>query len=174
MVKLEKEKRTQLTTVKFDKEKKSKKISKVHENIENYTSGKDLGELFVSSLWKDTNQKTILTENTYFIFEKKGKDRWITRVTKLKAGADTVRFEDNIEGMLGLRLARFLEMPGQKPEIYLDAKGNPTSVPIMNNAGVSGNFRNKACYIFVCHSFFQELIINRARCLHKRFWRYRN
>ena len=114
----------------------------VHENIENYSSGKDLGELFVSSLWKDTNQKTILTENTYFIFVKKGKDRWITRVTKLKAGADTVRFEDNIEGMLGLRLARFLEMPGQKPEIYLDAKGNPTSVPIMNNAGVSGNFRN--------------------------------
>ena len=112
----------------------------VHKTIDNYSGSRDKGELQVTSEWQDSKAKTILTEKTHFIFEKIGNQRFITRITKLQAGADSVKFEDNKEGMLGLRVARFLEHPSETPEIYLDAKGNPTSVPIMNNQGVNGKY----------------------------------
>jgi hypothetical protein len=112
----------------------------VHKTIDNYSGSADKGELHVTSEWQDSQAKILLTEKTHFIFEKVGDQRFITRITKLKAGADSVKFEDNKEGMLGLRVARFLEHPSTKPEIYLDAKGNPTAVPIMNSQGVTGQY----------------------------------
>jgi len=114
----------------------------VHKTIDNYSGSKDKGDLEVTSEWKINENKILLTEKTHFVFEKVGDQRFITRITRLKAGADTVKFNESKEGMLGLRVARFLEHPSDKPEIYTDAKGNPTSVPIMNNIGVSGKFLN--------------------------------
>ena len=33
-------------------------------------------------------------------------------------------------------------MPSRKPEIYTDASGNPTVVPVLDNEGVTGRYRN--------------------------------
>ena len=37
---------------------------------------------------------------------------------------------------------RAFEEPSDKPELYLDAQGNPTEVKVMNNDGVNGVYRN--------------------------------
>jgi hypothetical protein len=41
-----------------------------------------------------------------------------------------------------LRLDRTFEEPATKPEKFLDAKGIETEVPVMNNDGVNGVYRN--------------------------------
>ena len=42
--------------------------------------------------------------------------------------------------MLGLRVARALEQPADKPEVFSDATGKPTAVPVLDNTGVTGLF----------------------------------
>jgi Family of unknown function (DUF6807) len=42
--------------------------------------------------------------------------------------------------MLGLRVARQLEQPGDKPEIFTDASGRPTTVAKLDNDGVTGRY----------------------------------
>ena len=44
--------------------------------------------------------------------------------------------------MIGLRLDRAFEEPATKPDKFLDANGIVTEVPIMNNDGVNGVYRN--------------------------------
>ena len=41
-----------------------------------------------------------------------------------------------------MRLDRAFEEPATKPEIFLDAKGVETLVPVLNNEGVNGVYRN--------------------------------
>jgi hypothetical protein len=47
-------------------------------------------------------------------------------------------FGDTKEGMLGLRVARALEQPADRPEVFTDASGKPTPVPVLDNTGVTG------------------------------------
>ncbi len=47
---------------------------------------------------------------------------------------------DNKEGVLGLRVARQLEIPSNKPEVFTDASGKATAVPTLNNDGVNGDY----------------------------------
>ncbi len=44
--------------------------------------------------------------------------------------------------MLGIRVARELEHPSDKPEIFTDASGIATAVPTLNNDGVTGMYRS--------------------------------
>jgi len=41
-----------------------------------------------------------------------------------------------------MRLDRAFEEPATKPEVFLDAKGVETLVPVLNNEGVNGVYRN--------------------------------
>ena len=41
---------------------------------------------------------------------------------------------------MGIRVARALEMPSDKPEIFLDASGRPTTVAKLDNTGVNGTY----------------------------------
>ena len=50
-------------------------------------------------------------------------------------------FKDNKEGLIALRLARQLEQPSTKPEVFTDAQGVATKVPVLDNAGVTGMYR---------------------------------
>jgi Family of unknown function (DUF6807) len=61
-------------------------------------------------------------------------------VTELTAGTSEVRFADNKEGVFGMRVARALEEPSDKPEIFTDASGKATPVPVLDNAGVNGRY----------------------------------
>lgn len=68
--------------------------------------------------------------------------RIIDRITRLTGLDKDVSMKDNKEGMLGIRVARELEHPSDKPEIFTDAKGEATNVPSMNNEGVRGMYRS--------------------------------
>jgi hypothetical protein len=100
-----------------------------------------LGKLIVSANWMDINQNILLNEQTSYVFSGKGITRIIERITQLTA-KNQVTFTENKEGLLGMRLDRAFEEPATKPEIFLDAKGVETIVPVLNNEGVNGVYRN--------------------------------
>ena len=99
------------------------------------------GTLVTASEWVDVNNKVLLNEETTFVFAGKGNLRSIERTSKLTA-AQQVTFTENKEGLIGLRLDRAFEEPATKPDKFLDANGIVTEVPIMNNEGVNGVYRN--------------------------------
>lgn len=100
-----------------------------------------LGKLIVSANWIDINKNVLLNEQTSYVFSGKGNTRIIERITQLTA-KNQVTFTENKEGLLGMRLDRAFEEPTTKPEIFLDAKGVETLVPVLNNEGVNGVYRN--------------------------------
>lgn len=69
--------------------------SVVHKSLDSYKSGENEGEMIVTSEWKNTKGKTVITEKTVYLFEKKDGARFINRKTTLLAGKDTLRFEDD-------------------------------------------------------------------------------
>lgn len=99
------------------------------------------GELVTSSDWVDNDGNVLLNEETTYNFSGDKNLRTIIRTSKLKAVKD-VSFTENKEGLIGLRLDRAFEEPSKKPEKFLDANGNVTEVPLMNNDGVNGVYRN--------------------------------
>lgn len=101
-------------------------------------SGAEQGELEVETDWVTAEQKMLLKEHTLLIFRGGPAFRSIDRITTLQAKGEKVVFEDDKEGLLGMRVTRALEMPSDKPEIFLDASGRPTTVAKMDNTGVSG------------------------------------
>jgi Methane oxygenase PmoA len=51
-----------------------------------------------------------------------------------------VVFKDNKEGMIGMRVARQLEQPADKPEIFTDSSGKATKTAVLDNTGVTGEY----------------------------------
>jgi hypothetical protein len=98
------------------------------------------GELDVGADWSTHDDKVLLKERTYFVFRGGPASRSIERVTTLTAGDEKVSFPDAKDGMLGLRVIRALEIPSDKPEVYLDAAGRPTAVAKLDNTGVNGTY----------------------------------
>ena len=99
------------------------------------------GELVTSSEWVDNDGNVLLKEETTFIFSGYENLRTIERTSKLTAVKE-VTFSGNKEGLIGMRLDRTFEEPSTKPEKFLDANGIVTEVPMMNNDGVNGVYRN--------------------------------
>lgn len=108
---------------------------------EKYNSGR----LITYATWVDHKESALLDEQTTYKFEGQGNLRSIERITHLTA-RQTVTFEENKEGLIGLRVDRAFEEPSQKAEEYLDAQGNLTAVPVMNTEGVNGVYRNAEGY----------------------------
>ena len=103
-------------------------------------SGDEEGKLSVVNDWLDSEGNPVLEENTEFVFSfDKGK-RIVDRTTKLTALKKPVFFKDNKEGMLGIRTARQLEHPSDKPVALSDAHGLKTDVPVLDNTGLTGNY----------------------------------
>jgi hypothetical protein len=99
------------------------------------------GELVTASEWVDVNNKVLLNEETTFVFSGSENLRTIERTSKLTA-AQPVTFTENKEGLIGLRVDRAFEEPSTKPDQFLDANGIETEVPVLNNDGVNGVYRN--------------------------------
>jgi len=98
------------------------------------------GELVVDMDWIAGKQQLVLKEHTRFIFRGDAKFRSIDRITTLQAQSEKVVFNDDKEGLLGMRVARALEMPSDKAEVFTDASGRPTAVAKMDNTGVNGKY----------------------------------
>ncbi len=114
----------------------------VHRRVRRAQSGRGMGALEVTADWVDHAGKALLREDTRFEFRALPDGRAVDRITTLTALGDTVRFTDNKEGLIGLRVARSLEHPATKPEVFTDATGRPTPVAVLNNAGVTGRYRS--------------------------------
>jgi hypothetical protein len=111
----------------------------VHRKIVEAKSG-DSGELAVEADWINFNKKPILHERTQFVFSGTADSRVIDRITTLTAGDEKVVFKDNKEAFIGMRVARGLEQPSDHPEIFLDASAKPATTPVVDNAGVTGEY----------------------------------
>lgn len=106
--------------------------------------GKKEGFLDYETEWKDYNDWGHIIERTRIKFSGTPSVSQIDRVSELLAGSssDTVFIGDNKEGMLAIRMDRAFEEPVTAPEIFTDAQGNPAEVPVLNNEGVNGVYRN--------------------------------
>ena len=113
-----------------------------HRSVSKMTNGNNSAELEVTMDWQKPDGTNLLSEETKFIFSESGTTRTIERITTLKALAEDVSFKDNKEGLLGIRVARELEHPSKKAEIFTDAAGKTTNVAKLNNEGVTGKYRS--------------------------------
>lgn len=111
----------------------------LHRRIASATGGQR-GELVTESDWVLHDGSTLLHERTTFVFSGDATSRTIDRTTTLTALDQRVRFDDAKDGMLGLRVARQLELPSTKPEVFTDISGRKTDVPTMDNTGITGNY----------------------------------
>jgi hypothetical protein len=114
----------------------------LHRTVRRTQSGSGEGSLEVTADWVDAHGKALLREDTRFVFRAGDGRRSIDRITTLTALDTPVVFTDNKEGLLGLRVARGLEQPSTTPEIFTDATGRVTTVPVLNNDGVAGRYRS--------------------------------
>lgn len=113
-----------------------------HVKIKHMASGKNRGELVVEMEWLAPDGKALLREDTTFIFRATAGERVVDRITTLTALDKRVTFTDNKEGVIGMRVARQLEQPADKPEVFTDSSGNATAVPKLDNTGVTGRYRS--------------------------------
>jgi hypothetical protein len=114
------------------------KMGTIHQQkIVSTKSGRDSGELSVYSIWTTGKGQDILQQTTRYIFSRQKDERIIDQVTTLHA-LDRVVFNDDKEGLLGIRVARWLESPNEKGGTFTDANGRPTEVPASNAPGATG------------------------------------
>ena len=110
----------------------------VHKTIRGAHSGPGEGTLDVTEEWVSSTNVPLLKEDTHFIFRAHNGMRTIDRITSLTALDSTVHFNDNKEGVIGMRVARQLEQPSMTPEKYTDASGKVTTVAKLDTAGIHG------------------------------------
>ena len=111
-----------------------------HQKILSVKDGAKKGVLVVTSNWVDISGKILIKEITTLTFSGDDNSRTIDRASTLTAQQEKVSFKDNKEGFMGIRVARELEIPSQKAEIFTDANGVATKVAVLNNEGVTGTF----------------------------------
>ncbi len=109
-----------------------------HRAVKAIKNGRTAGELDVTMDWIMPDGSRVLQQDEKLIFRMAKDLRVIDRIITLTAQGQKVVFGDSKEGALGIRVARQLEEPSTRPELFTDAQGNPTKVPVMNNEGVSG------------------------------------
>ncbi|MCA0364386.1 MAG: PmoA family protein [Bacteroidetes bacterium] len=114
----------------------------IHTGIKTQKGGKKSGKLVVTADWLDKNGQLMLIEETTYIFSGNEKTNTVDRITTLTAADKNVIFKDVKDGLFAIRVARELEMPSNKPEMFTDASGLATKVPVLDNTGVSGNYLN--------------------------------
>lgn len=123
-------------------EKKSGYGTIRHKTVSKMSNGDNSAELEVISDWQKPDGTKLLSEETKFIFSEAGTMRTVERITKLTALEEEVSFKDNKEGLIGIRVARELEHPSKKAEIFTDATGKTTNVAKLDNEGITGKYRS--------------------------------
>ena len=111
----------------------------VHRRIVSARGG-DRGELVTESDWVLHDGTTLLHERTAYGFSGDATTRTIDRATTLTALDQRVRFDDAKDGMLGMRVARQLELPSTEAQVFTDISGRKTAVPKLDNTGITGNY----------------------------------
>jgi len=118
-------------------ENRSKMGDVVFKKILNAHSGADSGELDVEATWVTGQNQPILEQTTHYVFSGRNGVRVIDQIITLKA-LDRVVFHDDKEGLLGMRVAHFLESATEKGGVFTDASGKPIQVAAADTAGATG------------------------------------
>ena len=100
-------------------------------------SGSDTGELVVESTWITGKDEPILDQTTRYVFTRRNRARVIDQEVTLTA-RDRVVFNDDKEGLLGMRVAHWLESPDEKGGVFMDANGKPTKVDTADTGVATG------------------------------------
>lgn len=111
-----------------------------HTRIVAIKSGAQRGELTVESEWIDGANRPTFEETTRFVFTRRADARVIDRITTLKALVPIV-FHDDKEGLMGIRVAHWLESANEKGGVFNDANGRPTKVEGPVAPGATGVYR---------------------------------
>lgn len=112
----------------------------VHDGVVKTEANKTSATLEVTARWINKTETILLRESTRYVFSVEDENFIIDRITTLDALNEDVHFNDVKDGFLAIRVARELQHPSDKPEIFVDSKGNPTTVAAINNEGVSGEY----------------------------------
>lgn len=121
-------------------EEAAKKGTIFHRRIVDAKGGPDAGVLVADMDWVLPGGKTILHQRAEYTFRGDAAGRTIDYTTTLTALDEPVVFKDEKDGLFGIRVARQLEQPATKPEVFTDASGKPTPVPVLDNTGVTGEY----------------------------------
>ena len=100
-------------------------------------SDRDHGEIVTESTWVDGKGEELLRDHTKLTFHRSANANVIDRETTLTA-LQPVVFHDDKEGMLGLRVAHFLESANEKGGMFADASGRVTKVADADTKGATG------------------------------------
>jgi hypothetical protein len=115
-------------------------------------SGANSGELVTESTWYPASDvptvgtnstPAVMHQTTKYVFEKTtigGKPARAIEMTVTLSAISPVVFHDDKDGLLGIRVAHFMESATAKPEVFKDANGVATTVA-GNTAGASGVYR---------------------------------
>jgi len=114
----------------------------VHQKIINSKADKNKAGLTIVASWLRPDHKTLISEQTSFIFTVKDSSFFIDRKTILTAVDTTVLFKDAKDGLLAIRVARELEMPSKDVSSFVDNKGNITKMDSMDNTNVTGMYHS--------------------------------
>jgi Family of unknown function (DUF6807) len=112
----------------------------LHRRIVEARGGADSGTLVAEMDWVGPGNVPFLRERAAFTFRGDATSRTVERVTTLTAFDRRIVFNDNKEGLFGMRVARQLEQPSTTAEVFTDASGKATRVPVLDNAGVTGSY----------------------------------
>ena len=109
-----------------------------HTRVVSTKSGTEHGELVVDSIWVAGDGREILKETTHYIFARHDRDRIIDLEIALTA-LDRAVFHDDKEGLLGIRVARWLESADEKGGAFTDARGVVTQVDAAPSNALASN-----------------------------------
>jgi hypothetical protein len=118
----------------------------LHRGVKRAESREALGVLEIAADWQikaeDGTWHTLLQEKTIFEFSGDENTRTIERITQLTAQEDEIIFTDIKDGLLGIRLARELELPSDEAHILIAADGEPGEEPVLDTEGINGRYLN--------------------------------
>jgi hypothetical protein len=123
-------------------EKKSEFGTIKHVAVNEMMADDHKAALAVTMNWQKPDGSSLLRQHTRYIFTKEGEELAIELTTRLTSLKEDVSFEDNKEGLIGIRVARELEHTSTEPQIFTDAKGIPADIAKLNNEGVTGKYRS--------------------------------
>jgi hypothetical protein len=112
----------------------------IHQKLISKQSLSNKAVLNVEATWLRPDSIALLKEKTSYTFTVKDSLFFIDRVTTLTAKDSIVLFKDVKDGFFAIRVARELEMPSQQEDVFVDNKGNKTTVAKINNEGVTGMY----------------------------------
>lgn len=106
--------------------------------------GKNKASFVVAAQWKNRAGQVLLSEITTYLFEVRKNDFIIDRITGLTSVVNEILFKDVKDGLIAIRVARELEHPSAESLTFVDNKGNYTSMPKVDSAGVTGKYLSSA------------------------------